>query len=159
LVYKFDESRNVYDVLPMHAKGDWQYLLGVDLGYEDDSAFVVVAYHEWDKNLYIVDSYNKSHMDITDVATKIRELKAKYDIHKIVIDGANKQAVEEIQKRHQIPLITAERQGKSKYYQRQRTYQRMARTSLERKRHQKRRKSILSKSLGRRRLIRMALLL
>ena len=115
LVYKFDESRNVYEVLPMHANGDWQFLLGVDLGYEDDSAFVVVAYHEWDKNLYVVDTYNKSHMDITDVASKIKELKAKYDIHKTIIDGANKQAVEEIQKRHQLPLITAEKQGKSDF--------------------------------------------
>lgn len=115
LVYKFNGDRNVYENLPLRANGDWQYLLGVDLGYEDASAFVVVAYHEHDKVLYILDTYSASRMDITDVADKIRGLKTKYGIYKVVIDGANKQAVEEIQKRHQIPLITADKTGKSDF--------------------------------------------
>lgn len=115
LVYKFNPERNLYDVLPLQAKGDWQYLLGVDLGYEDASAFVVVAYHEYDKNLYILHTYKKSRMDITDVANKIRELKTRFDVHKCIIDGANKQAVEEIQKRHQIALTTADKKGKSDF--------------------------------------------
>lgn len=115
LVYKFNQDRNVYEILPLQAKGDWQYLLGVDLGYEDDSAFVVVAFHEYDKVLYIMDTFNRSKMDITDVANKIKQLKQTHNIHKIIIDGANKQAVEEIQKRHQIPLLTADKTGKSDF--------------------------------------------
>ncbi len=115
LVYKFNQERNVYDSIPLQASGDWQYLLGVDLGYEDASAFVVVAFHEYDKILYVADLYKQSRMDITDVANKIKEIKAKYDVHKVVIDGANKQAVEEIQKRHSIPLIPADKTGKSDF--------------------------------------------
>jgi len=115
LVYKYDDYKNSIAQLPVHLNGDWQYLLGVDLGYEDDSAFVVVAFHEFDKNLYIIDTYSKSKMDITDVANKIKELKKTHDIHKVIIDGANKQAVEEIQKRHQVPLITADKTGKSDF--------------------------------------------
>lgn len=115
LVYKFNPERNLYEVLPLQAKGSWQYILGVDLGYEDDSAFVVVAFHEFDKVLYIVDTFNRKKMDITDCADKIRQLKETHKIHKVVIDGANKQAVEEIQKRHQIPLIAADKTGKSDF--------------------------------------------
>lgn len=115
LVYKFNPERNTYATLPMYAKGDWQYILGVDLGYEDDSAFAVVAFHEWDKHLYIVDVFKQKHMDITDVANKIKELQAKHTVHKVVIDGANKQAVEEIQKRHGIPLIAADKRGKEDF--------------------------------------------
>lgn len=115
MVYKFNEDRNLISELPKYAKGDWQYLLGVDLGYEDDSAFVVCCYHEHDKNLYVIETYNQKKMDITDVANKIKELKYKYPVHKVVIDGANKQAVEEIQKRHQIPLITADKKGKEDF--------------------------------------------
>jgi hypothetical protein len=115
LVYKFNSDRNLYDKLPVYTHGSWQYLMGVDLGYEDDSAFVVVAYHEYNKILYVIDAYSKPKMDITDVATKIKEFKKKYDIHKVVIDGANKQAVEEIQKRHAIPLITADKTGKEDF--------------------------------------------
>lgn len=115
LVYKFNSERNLYDIIPQPLHGEWQYLLGIDLGYEDASAFCVVAYHEFSKILYIADTFSKVRMDITDVANKIKELKTKYDIHKCVIDGANKQAVEEIQKRHQVPLITADKAGKSDF--------------------------------------------
>lgn len=115
LVYKFNAERNLYDVLPMHATADWQYVLGVDLGYEDDSAFVVVAFHSHDKVLYVADTYSAKHMDITDVAAKIKEIKAKYNIYKVVVDNANKQAVEEIQKRHQLPLIPADKTGKADF--------------------------------------------
>lgn len=115
LVYKFNADRNMYKELPMYLNGSWQYVLGVDLGYEDPSAFVVVAFHEHDKTLYIQHVHKQQHMDITDVALKIKELKKKFDIHKVVIDNANKQAVEEIQKRHQVSLIPAEKQGKSDF--------------------------------------------
>ncbi len=115
LVYKFNPERNLYDVIPLQSQGDWQYTLGVDLGYEDDSAFVVVAFHERDKVLYVADVYKRKHMDITDVATKIKEIKFKHGVHKVVIDGANKQAVEEIQKRHRVPLETADKTGKSDF--------------------------------------------
>jgi len=46
LVYKFNSERNTYQQQPLYAKGDWQYIMGVDLGYEDASAFTVVAFHE-----------------------------------------------------------------------------------------------------------------
>lgn len=115
LVYKFNPERNTYATLPVYLNGSWQYLMGVDLGYEDASAFVVIAYHEYDKNLYIVDTYSRSKMDITDVANRIKQTKTAYDIHKVIIDGANKQAVEEIQKRHMIALTTADKTGKSDF--------------------------------------------
>jgi len=115
LVYKFNSERNLYDTMPVYATNDWQFVLGVDLGYEDDSAFVVVAFHEHDKVLYVADAFSAQHMDITDVANKIKEFKTKYNIYKVVVDNANKQAVEEIQKRHQLPLIPADKTGKSDF--------------------------------------------
>ena len=115
LVYKFDHIKNVYDVIPTYKTNDWIYVLGVDLGYEDDSSFVVTAFHPHDSTLYVVESYKQSKMDITDVAQKIKILKRKHGITKVIIDGANKQAVEEIQKRHGIILTTAEKAGKSDF--------------------------------------------
>jgi hypothetical protein len=115
LVYKFDHQKNVFDKLPIYKTDDWTHVLGVDLGYEDDSSFVVTAFHPHDSTLYIVDSFKQSKMDITDVAQKIKVFKNKYGITKVIIDGANKQAVEEIQKRHGIVLITADKVGKSDF--------------------------------------------
>lgn len=111
LVYKFNSERNLTKSLPI-TKGEWRYVLGVDLGYEDASAFTVCAYNEYDPNTYIVDTFKKSHMDLTAVANKIKELSTSYPIHKFVVDNAAKQAVEEIKNRFQIPLEPAEKVGK-----------------------------------------------
>jgi hypothetical protein len=120
LVYRFAYNRNEYTDLSNHllSKKGWQFVLGVDLGYDPDpSAFVVVAFHEHDTSLYIVDCFKQTEMDVTDVANKIKWYKSIYEIDRVVIDGANKQAVMEIQKRHDIGLTTADKTGKVDFIQ------------------------------------------
>ncbi len=121
LVYRFSYGRNEYDHLPSYpgqAASKWQYVLGVDLGYHPDpSAFVVVAFHEYDTTLYVIDCFKQVEMDITDVANKIKWFKAEYGIDRVVIDGANKQAVMEMQKRHDVPLTPADKTGKVDFIQ------------------------------------------
>jgi len=118
LVYKYNLERNSFKQKPAHlSPSGWTYILGVDLGYEDDTAFVLCTFHENDKTLYILKTFNKKHMDITDVANKIKEFRddKDYPVSKVVIDGANKQAVEEIQHRHHIALEPADKTGKSDF--------------------------------------------
>jgi len=116
LVYKFNQDKNLFDKRPENLKPDgWSYVLGVDLGIEDDSAFVLCAFHENDPVLYIISTFNKKGMDITDVATKIKEYQGQYLIGKIIIDGSAKQSVEEMRRRHGIPLEAAEKQGKADF--------------------------------------------
>lgn len=111
-VYKYCDNKNRYTVLPFYPKGDWTYILGVDLGYEDDSAFVVIAYHTFDKVLYIVEAYKEKHMDITDVSNKIHFYKKRFEISRVVVDGSSKQGVQEMQNRHGITLDPADKIGK-----------------------------------------------
>lgn len=115
LVYKFNADRNLAAVKPHYSRGEWSYVLGVDLGYEDASAFALCAFHEFDKTLYVLNTIKKSKMDITDVAQKIKAFQSSFPIFKVIIDGANKQAVEEIQKRHGIALHSADKIGKSDF--------------------------------------------
>lgn len=116
LVYKFNQDRNLFDKRPENIKPEgWSYVLGVDLGYEDDSAFVLCAFHENHDVLYVISTYNKKHMDITDVANKIKEYQVKYQIGKIIVDGSDKQSVEEMRRRHGVPLEAAEKPGKSDF--------------------------------------------
>lgn len=118
LVYKYSFDRNSFKTTPTTLAPDgWTYVLGVDLGYEDDTAFVLCSFHDNDKTLYILKTFNKKHMDITDVANKIKEFREdkNFPVSKIVIDGANKQAVEEIQHRHHIALECADKMGKSDF--------------------------------------------
>lgn len=113
LVYKFNQERNIFDQRPKTlSPNGWSYVMGVDLGFEDDSAFVVCAFHENDSTLYIVSTYNNKGMDITDVANKIKEFQGQYEIAKIIIDGANKQGVEEMQRRHGVALTPSDKQDK-----------------------------------------------
>ncbi len=116
LVYHYQAGRNDCKILPYYPRGEWQYVLGVDLGYSPDpSAFVVVGFHENDKCLYGIEAFKKTEMDITSVAEKIKSLQARYPIYKVIIDGSNKQAVEEMQKRHDVALTAADKRGKSDF--------------------------------------------
>lgn len=115
LVYTYNRDKNSYHELPKHPRGEWTYNLGVDLGYNDDTAFSIVAYHEHDKNLYIVNTYKSSKMDITDVAYRIKKYQTDFDLSTIIVDGANKQAIAEMQNRHNLPLKSADKTGKSDF--------------------------------------------
>jgi hypothetical protein len=116
LVFKYSDLRNRVPELPTpKGRAAWNYVLGVDLGYEDATGFSVCAYNEFDQALYVAHTFKQTKMDITDVAEKIKELQKKYSFNKYIVDGANKQAVEEIKKRHEIPLEAADKTGKADF--------------------------------------------
>ncbi len=54
-------------------------------------------------------------MDITDVANKVREFEALFTFDVKIVDGANKQAVAELNNRHNLGLICADKTGKSDF--------------------------------------------
>lgn len=114
LVYRFDTQKNLIKKLPTLPHDGWTFVLGVDTGWEDDSAFVLTAYHVHDKFLYVIKIFNKKKMTFDDVATKIHEYMADraFAPHKIIIDGANKQGVESMRQRSAIPFEYADKQDK-----------------------------------------------
>ncbi len=91
LVYRFAMDRNLIESIPHLSYSGWSYVLGVDTGWEDDSAFVLTGYHEHDPYL-------------------TRD--SQYAPHKIVIDGANKQGVESMRQRSAIPFEFADKNDK-----------------------------------------------
>jgi len=104
------DKHNYVDELP---EGELFYVLGVDLGFDDASAFTVLAFNYLKRDIYVARSFKKPGMDFTDVANMINKLKSEFPIHKIVVDGANKQGVEEIKKRHVINMQAAEKTDKN----------------------------------------------
>jgi phage terminase large subunit len=116
LVYRFDDSRNLYKgQLPERlAPEGWRFILGVDTGWEDDNAFVLCGYHENDPHLYVIKTFNKPRMTFDQVVLKINEfmLDPMYPVSKVIIDGANKQGVESMRIRSAIPFEYADKQGK-----------------------------------------------
>lgn len=113
LCYKYDYLRNDSDAIPH--QDPLVHVIGVDLGFNDATAFSVLAYGEYDPHCYVKFSYKKSAMIISDVAERIGFLIRKYNPVAIVIDNASKQAVEELRQKFVLPLIPAEKQGKAEF--------------------------------------------
>lgn len=114
-IYNYDRDKWGYDTLPQC--NHWHYVLGVDLGYNDPTAFVIVAYRDYDPNLYVVEAYKRKNMTISEVATRIKHYERFYKVNKIIIDNSAKQAVEELKQRHSIPLTPADKAGKVDFIQ------------------------------------------
>jgi len=94
---------------------NYHYVLGVDLGFNDSCAYAVLAYSSRDPYGYVVTTSKHKGQDITDTANTIRNLMSKYPISRVVVDGANKQGVEEMRNRHRLPLDAADKQDKATF--------------------------------------------
>lgn len=115
LVSKFDPSKNLVSEIPK-SKHPWTYHLGVHLGHHPaPSAFVRVGHLQFDKRLYVFKSEEIKNLDMTGVAQKIKSLDNEFDFSRIAISGPTKQAVEEMENRHMLPLISVEKDGKSDF--------------------------------------------
>lgn len=115
LVYRWAPERNDFAVLPTLPASGWHYVLACDLGYNDPTSFTVCAYHDFDPTLYILESQKEAGLDVTAVAVRTKALMRKYEFDALVIDNANKQAVEEMRARHEIPWRAADKTGKSDF--------------------------------------------
>lgn len=91
------------------------YTIGIDLGWDDASAFVVTAYFKGDPTLYVVKSFKSPELDITATANAIKGLLKNFPSAALVVDGANKQAVEEMRNRHGLGLEAADKTAKSDF--------------------------------------------
>ncbi len=131
LVYRFNPDRNLIkprDFETLVTKLDpsgWSVVLGTDLGWEDDNAFVLTAYHVNDPNLYVLSHFCRKHMFFDDkdlradygVVQKIEQFMADraWSPQKVIIDGANKQGVESMRQRSTIPFEYADKKDKATF--------------------------------------------
>ncbi len=118
LVYRFNPERNLIKAVPKGLPDDgWSVVLGVDLGWEDDNAFVLTAYHVNDPCLYVLKTTAQKKLTFDQVAEQIQEFMRdkEWAPNKVVIDGANKQGVESMRQRSNIPFDYADKQDKATF--------------------------------------------
>jgi hypothetical protein len=112
-IYRYAGDRNAWDgKLKDYGWNPWQYTLGIDLGFNDATALVLMAYHQHDPNVYILKADKRKGLTLTEASDWIREWMGQWEIGYFIVDGANKQAVEEMVKHHQLPLQAAEKSDK-----------------------------------------------
>lgn len=114
LVFRFDAARNVYSELP---GGEWETVIGVDLGFDDADAIAVLAFAAGRSEAHLREEHVLAKQTITQLAEKLTGLIKKYEPHSVVMDtgGLGKKIAEEIQARHKLPIRAAEKSRKFEY--------------------------------------------
>jgi hypothetical protein len=121
LVFKFNKVRNTYKVLPQLDQHDrklnYEYIFGIDIGYNDADAIAVLAYNYENQEVYLVDEYLKSKQNITSLVKEVKRLQDHYKPVKMVMDAGalGKKIQEEILHRHGLNLEAAEKSRKVEF--------------------------------------------
>jgi hypothetical protein len=69
-------------------------------------------WHDWERVLYVVYTFKAWEMDVTDCAEKVKEIERNFPIEAVIVDGAWKSAVAEMNRRHNLCLQPARKAGK-----------------------------------------------
>lgn len=117
LVYRFNPNKNLVKAIPHLSADGWTYVLGVDTGWEDDNAFVLTGYHLNDPNVYVFKAFKKKKLTFDQVVEIIQLFMKDPELapHKVFVDGANKQGVESMRARSNIPFEFADKQDKATF--------------------------------------------
>lgn len=117
LVYQYNPVKSHWDgLLP---KGhEWRFILGLDVGYRDPTAFVVGAYSKTHPDFFVVHTESHSHLLPTQIYEKITTLKGQFAITRIVMDTGGSMArnnMEEWNRRGGLGIMPAEKTKKLDY--------------------------------------------
>lgn len=96
-------------------EADDQWCLGIDLGYQSDSAFVVMRFNRRTGQMWAVDSHSQGKMLVGDVARKIKAYSEQYDLSFTVADagGYGQSIVQALRLDYAMHVLSAEKDDKA----------------------------------------------
>lgn len=114
LVYPYDGDRNSFRDLP---DAPMVKVLGVDLGYEDSTAFVLLGYIPGSPKVYVLETWKRQHLIPSAIAAHIEKWRREHKPGTIVADAGalGKGYVEEFNQRYNLGVQYAEKQHKMAY--------------------------------------------
>ncbi len=115
MVYaSFQESTCCVDSLPP-VDGKWHYLLSIDFGFVDATAFCVLGWRDQDPTLYVVLSFKETGLHADDIAERVQTLRTTYHFTKIVgdIGGYGKGPAMELLSRYSLHIEPAPKTDKA----------------------------------------------
>lgn len=98
--------------------GDWRLVLGLDFGFEDDFAMVVVAYSQERQEMRHVWDFKEKHLTVADMVTEIRAAQSRFGPFTGIVADAGalgKVLVETLVTDHGIPVERADKHQKYDY--------------------------------------------
>lgn len=109
---KYSAALNDFSSLPPNKV--YNYILGIDVGFNDADALAVLAWEEHSKNIYLVEEIVTEKQGITELVEQIQLVQKRYDISKMVMDegGLGKKMAEEMRRRNHLPIHPADKARK-----------------------------------------------
>jgi hypothetical protein len=111
LVFRYDRTRNALGDVP---SGEWDTVIGVDLGFDDADAIAVLGFSQGRPEAHLREEWTGTKQTITQLAERLTTLIEKHKPLAVVMDtgGLGKKIAEEIRKRHALPIEAAEKARK-----------------------------------------------
>jgi hypothetical protein len=112
LLLQYDQRRNHFDNLPTGI--EYQYVMGIDVGFKDADAISILAWSEKDPCTYLVEELVTQKQGLTELVGQIKALNLKYNVSKMVMDmgGLGLKMGEEVIRQHGLPVEAAEKARK-----------------------------------------------
>lgn len=109
---RYYSERSHFTELPKDKK--FNYILGIDLGFNDADALAVLAWSYDSPVTYLVHEVITPKQGLTELVQQIKEVQKDYNISKMVIDegGLGKKLAEEMRRRHALPVEAADKSRK-----------------------------------------------
>ena len=116
LVFRYNEELNDFRELPK-ITGEWNYVIGVDIGFNDADAICVIGWNEQLKEAYLVEELITNKQGVTELANQLEMFIKRYNPLRVVMDtgGLGKKIAEEIRKRYALAISPAEKARKFEY--------------------------------------------
>lgn len=111
LLIRYNEAVNDYQTIPL---ASYQYIMGIDVGFQDADALAIVAWSESSNVSYLVEEVVTNKQGLTELVAQIEALRARYHVSKLIMDegGLGKKLAEEMRRRHHIPVQPADKSRK-----------------------------------------------
>lgn len=95
----------------------WRSVIGVDFGFNDETAFSVIAWKRNNPTCYILESFGITKSSVSEIANHLRRLKETYKPVRIVGDpaGASKIMMAEFLDKYKIFMEAAQKTNKEHY--------------------------------------------
>lgn len=111
LLLNYSMEKNHYDELP---KGKWNYILGMDFGFNDADSFSVLGWTDTSPDTYLIEEDIKDKQVYEQMVSNFENLHQRYQFQKVKADpgGGGKKLIESLRQRYPIPFETADKTEK-----------------------------------------------
>lgn len=115
-VYEFQDGRNTCDTAKDDLPPSTKYILGVDHGVDDATAFIVGAYGPDIPDLIYLECYKRKGMHFDEIAKMINSYMDEYPGMRVIADPNSKRFMYEMVDRYRLPVENADKFSNQKPY-------------------------------------------